>query len=53
MLPCHPMEGEQMGKIKERKDAVEKEFISFPYIAADAINMLLYAGTVSETDDFG
>lgn len=33
-----------MGKIKEKKDAVEKEFVSFPDIAADVINVLLYEG---------
>lgn len=33
-----------MGKAKEKKDAVEKEFVSFPDIAADVINVLLYEG---------
>ena len=28
----------------EKKDTVEKEFISFPDIAADVINALLYQG---------
>ena len=30
--------------IQESKDIVEKEFISFPDIAADVINVLLYQG---------
>lgn len=33
-----------MGKNEERKDTVEKEFIAFPDIAADLINVLLYKG---------
>ncbi len=33
-----------MGKPKETKDIVEKEFLSFPDIAADVINALLYQG---------
>ena len=33
-----------MGKNKEKKDTVEKEFVSFPDIAADVINVLLYEG---------
>ncbi len=33
-----------MGKNKEKKDTVEKEFVSFPDIAADVINALLYEG---------
>lgn len=33
-----------MGKSEEKKDTVEKEFVSFPDIAADAINVLLYEG---------
>ncbi len=33
-----------MGKHKEKKDTVEKEFVSFPDIAADVINALLYEG---------
>lgn len=31
-------------KIKEKMDAVEKEFVAFPDIAADTINALLYQG---------
>lgn len=33
-----------MGKNEEKKDTVEKEFVSFPDIAADVINVLLYEG---------
>lgn len=33
-----------MGKNEERKDTVEKEFIAFPDVAADLINVLLYKG---------
>lgn len=33
-----------MGKLKEKKDIVEKEFVAFPDIAADVINALLYRG---------
>ncbi len=33
-----------MGKKEEKKDTVEKEFVSFPDIAADTINVLLYEG---------
>ncbi len=33
-----------MGKTKEKKDTVEKEFVSFTDIAADVINVLLYEG---------
>ena len=33
-----------MGKPKETKNIVEKEFLSFPDIAADVINALLYQG---------
>ena len=33
-----------MGKPKETKDIMEKEFLSFPDIAADVINALLYQG---------
>ena len=33
-----------MGKNEEKKDTVEKEFVSFPDIAADIINVLLYEG---------
>ena len=29
---------------KEKKDIVEKEFVSFPDITADVINVLLYRG---------
>ncbi|MDE6893192.1 MAG: Rpn family recombination-promoting nuclease/putative transposase [Lachnospiraceae bacterium] len=38
-----------MAKSKEKKDLVEKEFMAFPDIAADVINVLLYKGkTVAE-----
>ncbi len=33
-----------MGKTNEKKDTVEKEFVSFPDVAADVINVLLYEG---------
>ena len=33
-----------MGKLREKKDIVEKEFVSFPDVAADIINVLLYQG---------
>ena len=33
-----------MGKPNEVKDIVEKDFLSFPDIAADVINTLLYQG---------
>ena len=33
-----------MGKTKEKKDTAEKEFVSFPDVAADVINVLLYHG---------
>ena len=33
-----------MEKNEEKKDTVEKEFVSFPDIAADIINVLLYEG---------
>lgn len=33
-----------MGGVEEQKDTVEKEFIAFPDIAADVINVLLYQG---------
>lgn len=33
-----------MGNPEETKDLVEKEFLAFPDIAADAINVLLYQG---------
>lgn len=33
-----------MNKMKEKMDTVEKEFVSFPDIAADVINVLLYEG---------
>ena len=33
-----------MAKSKEKKDIVEKEFVAFPDIAADVINVLLYKG---------
>lgn len=33
-----------MGKSEETKDLVEKEFVAFPDIAADVINVLLYQG---------
>ena len=33
-----------MGKSEETKDLVEKEFLAFPDIAADVINVLLYQG---------
>ena len=43
-FPAHPMKGGHMGKNEEKKDTVEKEFVSFPEIAADVINVLLYEG---------
>ena len=33
-----------MERTEEKKDTVEKEFIAFPDIAADVINVLLYQG---------
>lgn len=33
-----------MGKTREKKDIVEKDFVAFPDIAADVINVLLYQG---------
>ncbi len=36
--------GIKMNKTREKKDVVEKEFVSFPDIAADVINVLLYEG---------
>lgn len=33
-----------MGKTRKKKDLVEKEFVSFPDIAVDIINALLYQG---------
>ncbi len=33
-----------MGVSKEKKDIVEKEFLSYPDIAADTIGALLYCG---------
>lgn len=33
-----------MGKTREKKDTVEKDFVAFPDIAADVINVLLYQG---------
>ena len=33
-----------MEESNEKKDTVEKEFVSFPDIAADVINVLLYQG---------
>lgn len=33
-----------MGKSEETKDIVEKEFVAFPDVAADVINVLLYQG---------
>lgn len=33
-----------MEETKERKDVVEKEFVAFPDVAADVINVLLYQG---------
>ncbi len=33
-----------MAKGKEKKDIVEKEFVAFPDVAADVINVLLYKG---------
>ena len=33
-----------MKSTEEKKDTVEKEFIAFPDIAADVINVLLYQG---------
>lgn len=37
-----------MGEPNEKKDTVEKEFVSFPDIAADVINALLYQGKMIE-----
>lgn len=34
-----------MSVSKEKRDIVEKEFIGFPDVAADTINVLLYQGT--------
>lgn len=42
--PVHLTEGGRMKEAKEKKDTVEKEFVSFPDIAADVINVLLYQG---------
>lgn len=40
-----------MTKVKEKKDTVEKEFLAFPDIAADTINVLLYQGrTVTDAE---
>ena len=33
-----------MGKSEEGKDTVEKEFVAFPDVTADVINVLLYKG---------
>ena len=33
-----------MEETNEKKDTVEKEFVAFPDIAADVINVLLYQG---------
>ena len=33
-----------MSKTKEKKDTVEKDFLSYPDTAADVINVLLYQG---------
>ncbi len=35
---------ERMSKSREKKDTVEKEFVAFPDIAVDVINVLLYHG---------
>ena len=42
--PCLPMEGGRMERKREKKDTVEKEFVSYPDIAADVVNVLLYQG---------
>ena len=42
--PCLPMEGGRMERKREKKDTVEKEFVSYPDIAADVVNALLYQG---------
>lgn len=39
-----PKEGKQMDRTEETKDIVEKDFVAFPDIAADVINVLLYQG---------
>ncbi len=36
-----------MGGTKEKKDTVEKDFIAFPDITADVINVLLYHGKIT------
>ncbi|MDE6976754.1 MAG: hypothetical protein K2P13_07155 [Lachnospiraceae bacterium] len=33
-----------MGKTEDTRDIVEKEFVSYPDITADIINVLLYRG---------
>ena len=33
-----------MDGTREKKDIVEKEFVAFPDVAADVINVLLYQG---------
>ena len=33
-----------MSETNEKKDIVEKEFVTFPDVAADVINVLLYQG---------
>lgn len=39
-----PEEGKQMEITDETKDIVEKDFVAFPDITADVINVLLYQG---------
>ena len=46
------MRGGQMGKSEETKDLVEKEFLAFPDIAADVINVLLYQGQAETKASF-
>ena len=41
-----------MNKAEEKKDTAQKDFMAFPDIAADAINVLLYRGrTLTDADN--
>ena len=47
-LSCHPMKGGRMRKTEEKKDTVEKEFVSFPDIGGTDRKYLSGMGKTSQ-----